>query len=442
LGEEVAIDSVRQGATDYVLKNRLGRLGPAVKRALAEQQERRQRQQTEAALREAEMRYRLLVDSVQEYALFMTDPDGRITLWNRGAERVFGYTEREALGQPVQRLYPAPEQDALNIHKASAARDEGARSHQEQWLVRRDGTRFWAGGVTTPVLTESGDLQGYATVIRDGTERKQAETERAELLLREQRARADAEQHAAELMAANAALARSNAELEQFAYAASHDLQEPLRMVKTFAQLLSRRYEGKLDQEAEEMLQVIETGSTRMKNLIDGLLSYSRILHDQEQRKEMSDLNTLLDQTLVFFQPVIAEAGATISRGTLPSLRVDAERIGLVFQNLISNALKYQAGRPPVIHVSAKWEATAWIISVQDNGIGFDPQYSERIFGLFKRLHRADEYPGTGVGLALCKQIVDQHGGRIWAQSQPGQGTTISFSLPASVSNPVGALAS
>src|SRR3954449_7102743 len=272
LGEEVAIDSVRQGATDYVLKNRLGRLGPAVKRALAEQQERRQRQQTEAALREAEMRYRLLVDSVQEYALFMTDPDGRITLWNRGAERLFGYTEKEALGQPVQRLYPAPEQDALKIHRAGAMREQEARSHQEQWLVRRDGTRFWAGGVTTPVLTESGDLQGYATVIRDGTERKQAETERAELLLREQRARADAEQHAAELMAANAALARSNAELEQFAYAASHDLQEPLRMVKPFAQLLSRRYEAKLDPEAEEMLQVIETGSARMKNLIDGLL--------------------------------------------------------------------------------------------------------------------------------------------------------------------------
>jgi len=250
-------------------------------------------------------------------------------------------------------------------------------------------------------------------------------------LLREQRARADAEQHAAELMATNAALARSNAELEQFAYAASHDLQEPLRMVKTFAQLLSRRYGGKLDPEAEEMLQVIETGSARMKNLIDGLLSYSRILHDQEERKETVDLNTLLDQTLIYFQTDIAESGATISRGTLPSIRVDAERIGLVFQNLLSNALKYQAGRPPEIHVSGKYEGAQWIISVRDNGIGFDPQYSERIFGLFKRLHRADEYPGTGVGLALCKQIVEQHGGRIWADSQPGQGTTISFSLPA-----------
>ena len=433
LGEEVAIDSLRQGATDYVVKNRLERLGPAVKRALSEQVERRERQRTETALREAEMRHRLLVDSVQEYALFMTDAEGRITLWNRGAERLFGYLEGEVLGKPVQRLYPAEaEIESAEIRGEPKITLEDGHAVNERWLLRRDGAQFWSGGVTTPVWDESGQLQGHATVIRDNTERKRAEEERADLLGREQQARADAEQRAAELTEANAALARSNAQLEQFAYAASHDLQEPLRMVKSFTQLLAQRYKGKLDAKAEEMLHFIEAGSGRMQRLVDDLLSYSRVLHDREQGKQLVDLNALVEEVLFYFSSKLEETGAEVTREVLPSVLGNSERIGLVLQNLLSNALKYQDSRPPRIHISATRHDNEYIISVRDNGIGFDPQYADRIFGLFKRLHRAEEYPGTGVGLALCKQIIEQHGGRIWADSKPGQGSTFFFSLPGS----------
>jgi light-regulated signal transduction histidine kinase (bacteriophytochrome) len=201
-------------------------------------------------------------------------------------------------------------------------------------------------------------------------------------------------------------------------------------MVKSFTQLLLHRYRGKLDAEAEEMMHFIEAGSGRMQNLVSDLLSYSRVLHDREQNNQVVDLNLVLDETMFYFRSKLEETGAEVTREVLPTVTANGERIGLVLQNLLSNALKYQNGGPPQIHIAAARRETEWVISVRDNGIGFDPQYAERIFGLFKRLHRADEYPGTGVGLALCKQIVEQHGGRIWAESKLGEGATFFFSLP------------
>ncbi len=429
LGEEIAIDSLRCGATDYVLKKRLDRLAPAVTRALVESEDRRARREAEAALQRSELRYRLLVDNVHEYALFMTDIDGAITFWNAGAERLFGYREREALGRSLEELHivDGEREEAITLEDPAAAMD-GGRAHFEGWLIRRNGSPFWATGTKAPVKVTD-NVQGFVIVIRDNTDRKQAEKERTALLVREEIARAEAKQRA-ELTETNAALARSNAELEQFAYAASHDLQEPIRMVKSFAQMLSQHWRGKLDPKAEDMLGVIESASSRMQSLVNDLLSYSRVLHDREQAKQCVDLNVVLDQACFCFTGQIEQVHAELVRDPLPVVLAHGERIGLVFQNLLSNALKYRRADPPRIYISAQRRQEEWVIAVQDNGIGFKPEYAERIFGLFKRLHRTDEYPGTGVGLALCRQIIEQHGGRIWAESALGVGATFYFSLP------------
>ncbi len=429
LGEEVAIDSLRQGATDYVLKHRLERLGPAIRRALAEQEGNLARVRAEAALRDSEFRYRLLVESVQEYALLMTDTDGIVTLWNKGAERLFGFTETEMIGHSVRRLLgigEATTPDAALEFRTALLN----QSQFEQWLVRSDGTKFWAGGDISTIRATDGRVKGYATVVRDNTERKLAEEERTALLLREQAARAEAERRAAELTEVNSALSRSNAELEQFAYAASHDLQEPLRMVKSFTQMLGLRLGPNLDSKASEMLKFVEFGSERMQHLVDDLLSYSRVLHDRETSLEAVDLDLVLDRTLLYFTDQIERESAVIVREPLPAVMANGERIGLVLQNLLSNALKYRNSHTPSIKFTSTAGETEHTIQVEDNGIGFDPQYADRIFGLFKRLHRSDEYPGTGVGLALCKQIVEQSGGKIWAESKPGCGAKFSFTLP------------
>ena len=259
--------------------------------------------------------------------------------------------------------------------------------------------------------------------------RQRAEAEREELLAKEQAARTEAETRARELT-------QVNAELEQFAFAASHDLQEPLRGVKIYSQMLVRRCRPALDEEMLQFIDHIEDGVTRMEKLIQGLLLYSRTIHCAETRFQPVALEPIFRQTLSDFRQAIEESGAIVSCDPLPTVVADAERIAQVFQNLLSNSLKYRRTQAPQIHVSARQAGHEhWIVSLRDNGIGFDEQYSDQIFGLFKRLHR-NEYPGTGVGLALAKKIVEQHGGRIWAEGRPGQGAIFSFTLPSSTALP------
>lgn len=257
--------------------------------------------------------------------------------------------------------------------------------------------------------------------------RKLAE-ERQALFEKEQAARAEAEAQARQL-------AHVNAKLEQFAVAASHDLQEPLRTVKGYAGLLSRRYRPVLEGNGVEFIDYIEQGVARMERVIYSLLAYSRMVHDQREPGPV-DLELVVRQTLEILRHSIEESGATITVGPLPTVLADRERIASVFQNLLSNSLKYRRGSSPEIRVSAQRSAGEWILSVRDNGIGFRPEDAHRLFGLFKRLH-GDGYPGTGVGLALVKQIVEQHGGRIWAESLPGEGATFYFTLPASEGSPL-----
>ncbi|HJX10370.1 MAG TPA: ATP-binding protein [Candidatus Binatia bacterium] len=225
-------------------------------------------------------------------------------------------------------------------------------------------------------------------------------------------------------------LQRSNAELQQFAYVASHDLQEPLRMVRSYTGLLARRYQGKLDADADQFIAYAVDGARRMQELINDLLSYSRV-GTQGRELTAADCEAVLANTLVSLKMAIQESGAKVCHEPLPTVRGDEVQLGQLFQNLIGNGIKYRRDGPLVIHVACRPEGSHWLFSVRDNGIGIEPQYYERIFTIFQRLHAKERYPGSGIGLAICKKIVERHGGKIWVESELGKGSTFYFTLPA-----------
>ena len=367
-----------------------------------------QRKQAEEALRQSEQRFSSMVEAVRDYAIIFLELDGRVASWNKGAERIKGYRAEEIVGQHFSRFYPpadiANRKPELELQVATS---EG-RFEDEDWRVRKDGSRFWANVVVTALRDGSGKVNGFVKITRDLTARKEAENE--------------LKRYAEDL-------SRSNQELEHFAYVASHDLQEPLRTVSSFSQLLARRYKGKLDAEADEFITFIVDGATRMQTLINDLLAFSRIGMRGNPFAPV-DCGEIFNDAKENLEVAIAENGAVFTNDPLPALVADQTQLTQLFQNLLSNAIKFR--RPeeaPRIHVSAVWHDGAWQFSVRDNGIGIAPQYFDRIFVIFQRLHGREEYPGTGIGLAICKKIVERHGGRMWVESEPGTGSTFYFTI-------------
>ena len=471
IGEDLAIVSLKRGATDYVLKNRLQRLGPAVRRAILENRERIDRKKAEEELRhahaelerrveertaelfkltkslqeeiaerkraeeelaiakqaaekraaEAEEGRRILEAMMEHIPLGITiadSPDARIRAVSRFGRELTGRSREQIEGIPVD--LHAERWQIFHADGATLASNEelpltratlkGEIVLEEEWvLMRGNGTRVPILCTAAPITDAEGHIIGGVMGWQDISSRKQAEEERERLILE---------------------LERSNRELEQFAYIASHDLQEPLRMVSNYVQLLARRYIGKLDTQADQFINFAEEGAMRMQKLIEALLAYSRIV---THGADFASVN--MDEVFVSavsnFSLAIRESRAVVSKDALPVVSGDESQLMQLLQNLIGNAIKFRKPDVPLkVHVSVQGKGHEWVFSISDNGIGIKPQYFDRIFLIFQRLHTRVEYPGTGIGLAVCKRIIERHRGRIWVQSTPGEGTTFFFSIP------------
>ena len=362
-----------------------------------------ERRRAELALHESEERFRLLVESVQEYAIFVLDPAGRVASWNAGAEAIKGYAAEEILGQHVAVFY-TPEDVALGKPQAQleAAAREG-RVEDEGWRLRKDGNRFWADTVITAMRDPTGTLIGFGKVTRDLTRRRRIEEQ----------------------------LAQSNAELERFSYSVSHDLRAPLRAINGYAQAVLEDYAAALDAEGQRFLGIIRDSAKRGGELIDALLNFSR-LGRQTLSMEPVDLTELARAVVDELRRSTDVEGMDVIVDPLQPTRGDRTLLRQVLANLIGNAFKFSRGRPhPQIEIGARREGQAVVYFVRDNGVGFDMRYADKLFGVFQRLHRADEFEGTGVGLALAQRIIQRHGGRIWADGKVDGGATFFFTLPA-----------
>jgi PAS domain S-box-containing protein len=370
-----------------------------------------------AALQMSEARYRAIVEDQTELICRWL-PDGTLTFVNEAYCRYFGRTREGFIGQTFMPLIPEEDRGLVEAHTASLGRARPMATVEHR-VILPDGRLRWQHWTDRAIFDALGNVVEFASVGRDITERKQAEDALRRLN----------EELEDRVRQRTAELEHSNRELQQFAYVASHDLQEPLRMVTSYLQLLKRRYQGRLDSDADEFIAFAVDGATRMHHLINDLLAYSRV-GTRGQPFEPADCQAIFDQVVTNLKIAIEESGATVTCDPLPKVTADGSQLAQLLQNLIGNAIKFRDHRPPQVHVSAERRNGSWQFAVRDNGIGLEPQYAERIFLIFQRLHTRAEYPGTGIGLAICKKIVERHDGRIWVESQPGHGATFYFTLP------------
>jgi PAS domain S-box-containing protein len=396
------------GNLELLVRERTARLTQA---NLVLEEEITQRKRFGQALQASEEQARLIVDTAYD-AFVAINGEGVITDWNRRSELTFGWSREEALGRTLAETivpprYRAAYQRGLE-HFLATGEGPVLNKPIEMTAVHRDGREFPVE-LTIALPLRVGASFIFNAFVRDISERKQKE---------------------AELKQTARELARSNRELEQFAYVASHDLKEPLRMITIYLQLLQRRHRGKLDEPSGQWIDFAVDGAQRMQALVSDLLTYGRIGSGGEAFEPV-DCTGVYEQAVLHLQAALAESGAEMSHGPLPTVWGDTGQLVQLFQNLLGNAIKFRSEERSRVHVEAERFGREWVFSVADNGIGIDPQYAERIFILFERLHSKREYPGTGIGLAICKKVVEHHGGRIWVESELGRGARFCFTLPA-----------
>jgi PAS domain S-box-containing protein len=349
--------------------------------------------------RESEQRVRALVEAVRGYAILTLDPQGRVISWNSGAQLIKGYAAEEILGRHFSLFYPQDMIDAGWPQRELQFADERGHFEDEGWRVRKDGSRFWANVVITAIRDESGRTRAYSKITRDLSERRRAEE----------------------------AVRALNKELESFTYSVSHDLRAPLRAVDGYARMLEEDYAARLDGEGRRLLSVVRESSLRMGRLIDDLLMFSR-LGKQEPSKQVIDMAALAREVA---DELCNGGDARVELSALPRAQADRALMRQVWANLLGNAFKYSGKRQDAhIRIGGREEAGESVYWVRDNGAGFDMRYAGKLFGVFQRLHGVEEFPGTGVGLAIVQRVVARHGGRVWAEGKPGEGACFHFSLP------------
>ncbi|HWY47199.1 MAG TPA: PAS domain S-box protein [Bryobacteraceae bacterium] len=358
-------------------------------------------------LSDLQERLAAIVESSED-AIVSKDLTGQIQSWNRGAEQLFGYTADEVIGKPITIIIPS---DRLHEELDILGRlQRGERvEHFETIRRHKDGSLLNISLTISPVRDAQGRVVGASKVARNITQRKRQEKALKEAL---------------------EALTRSNEDLEQFAYSASHDLQEPLRIASAFSELLQRKFGGKLGGEGDEFIRYIVDASARMQQLLQDLRTFSQASKLNQDQVPNVDAGEVLRRSISNMKTAIDDCDAVITHGELPVVAMHEFQLVQLFQNIITNAIRYRSQTSPVIHIDAKCSDNKCTFSIRDNGIGIDPQYKEQIFGIFKRLHTTADYPGTGMGLAICQRIVERLGGRIWVESEPGRGSTFYFTLP------------
>jgi len=376
----------------------------------------------EEALRQSEERYRLLVEQVTDYGIFMLDEKGRIISWNEGAKRIKGYTEAEIVGKYFSIFYP--EEDILTgkpKHELKVAREVG-KYEEEGWRLKKDGSKFWANVVITAVHSADGTLVGYSKVTRDLSERKNSEK-----ALREsyERYRMLTE----ELKVTNSELSYANQELEQFTSIVSHDLQEPVRTIKSFLKLMEMKLSAGEYEQLHTYIDKSTNAANRMKELIQNLLHYSQLSKGSLKEQEVN-VNDLINDALQNLRASVEVSNANIELDCeIEKVYGDKVQLTQLFQNLISNAIKFTDTENPRVRITAQQDNDQVRFGITDNGIGIAEKDLNKVFDIFRRLNTEKAFPGTGIGLAICKKIVERHRGKIWPQSEKGKGTTFYFTL-------------